>query len=140
VKYGVYRIEPSGPELDAYLKKGNPEALTPREFQLMHVLNRTQHEFWIKSMLLSGVHVVVEDYVGTGIAWGICTGVNKDFLIRMNSHLHKESLAILLDGERFHESIESGYKHEGNGELMKKVRQVHLELAQEFGWHVVNAN
>jgi thymidylate kinase len=140
VKYGIYNLAPSGPELDAYLRKGNLENLSPREFQLIHVINRTHYEPRISAQLVSGTHVVAEDYTGTGIAWGMGAGVNKEFLLRMNSRLRKEDLAILLDGERFTESIEAGHAHEEQSELIKKVRQIHLDLAEEFGWHVVNAN
>ncbi len=140
VKYGVYDLIPSGPELNAYLRKGNPENLSPREFQLIHVINRAQYEPRIGAILFGGTHVIAEDYTGTGIAWGMGAGVNKEFLLRMNSHLRKEDLAILMDGERFSESIEVGHAHEEKEELVKKVRQIHLELAKEFGWHVVNAN
>lgn len=140
VKYAVYDLEPSGPELNVYLRKGNPEALSPREFQLLQILNRTQYEPRLERMLLWGTHVVAEDYVGTGIAWGVGTGLDKDFLARMNSHLRKEDIAILLDGEQFMESVEPGHVHEENTALVKKVRQIHLDLANEFGWHIVNAN
>jgi len=140
VKYGVYELEPSGTELNAYLRKGNPENLSPREFQLIHVINRAQYESRIGAVLFGGTHVIAEDYSGTGIAWGMGAGVNKEFLLRMNSHLRKEDVSILLDGERFKKSVEVGHSHEEKDALVNKVRQIHLELAKEFGWHIVNAN
>lgn len=140
VKYAVYGLAPSGPEINAYLRLGNREAFSPREFQLLQIINRTQYNSLVALTLSRGINVVAEDYIGTGIAWGMGAGVDKKFLLRMNSHLRKEDTAILMDGEQFMESIEPWHVHEQNTALMKKVRQIHLELAKEFGWHVVNAN
>jgi len=44
LKYAIYDLSPSGPLLNEYLRKGNPHDLSPREFQLLQVLNRTQYQ------------------------------------------------------------------------------------------------
>jgi hypothetical protein len=44
LKYAIYDLLPSGPLLNEYLRKGNPHDLSPREFQLLQVLNRTQYQ------------------------------------------------------------------------------------------------
>jgi len=44
LKYAIYDLAPSGPLLNEYLRKGNPHDLSPREFQLLQVLNRTQYQ------------------------------------------------------------------------------------------------
>ena len=111
-KYGIYDLEPSGPELDDYLRLGNHDNLSPREFQLVHIINRTQFEPKLKSKLNEGTWIIAEDYVGTGTAWGVGAGVDQAFLERMNSHLLKEDLAFLFDGERFSSGIEKVHKHE----------------------------
>lgn len=140
LKYGVYDLKPSGEMLNEYLRKGNPYHFSPREFQMCQVLNRTQYEPILKQRLDSGEWIIAEDYKGTGIAWGIGAGVDKDFLLRINSHLLEEDLAILFDGERFVSGIEKHHTHEQDAELTNKVRSIHLELAQSFGWSIVNAN
>ncbi len=139
-KYGLYGLEPSGPVLDGYLRRGNPHNLSPREFQLVHILNRTQADNELRDLLRQGVNVVVEDYCETGIAWGTGAGVDKEFLERMNSHLARVDFGILFDGERFLESKEHGHRHEEDEALMKKVRDVHRVLARERGWAKVNPN
>ncbi|MBL7058626.1 dUTP diphosphatase [Patescibacteria group bacterium] len=140
LKYPVYDIEPSGTILNNYLRKGNQLNLTVREAQIIYALNRTQFEYMLMQKLDDGVHVVAEDYVGTGLAWGIGTGVNENFLRHINSHLLKEDIGFLLDGERFKESTEHNHKHETQDELMINVRHIHQQLGREFGWHKINAN
>ncbi len=140
LKYGVYDLKPSGEMLNEYLRKGNPYEFSPREFQMCHALNRTQYEPTLKQRLESGEWIIAEDYKGTGIAWGVGAGVDKNFLLRLNSHLLEEDMAILFDGERFISGIEADHKHEQDHELTSKVRAVHLELAEVYGWPIINAN
>ena len=140
IKYPCYHCMQTGPMLDAYLRKGNPDKLSAREFQLLNVINRTYREQNILPLLAEGKHVIAEDYTGTGIAWGIGTGVEKDFLLKINHHLAVEDLAILIDGEPFFEGEEERHAHENNRKLIEHVRNIHHDLASEFGWKVVSAN
>jgi len=139
VKYPLYDLEPSGPMINAYLRAGNPQGLTPREAQILYAMNRVHFEFGLKYLLGSG-DVIAEDYRGTGIAWGMGFGVSKDFLLELNRHLFPEDISILLDGERFVAGIEKDHAHENSDAIMRRVREIHRELASEFGWKVVDAN
>lgn len=139
-KYADYGINPSGKILSDYLRKGNPWNLSPREFQLFQVINRMQVEPQLNYWLNKGIWVIAEDYAGTGIAWGMGAEVSEAFLEYSNSHLLKEDLAILLDGERFDSGIEKGHKHEQDHALTEKVREIHLYLSRKKGWPVVDAN
>lgn len=139
-KYPAYDIRPSGPMLNAYLRQGNPDQLSAREFQMLQVLNRTHRESAIQVWLEGGRYVIAEDYTGTGIAWGIGTGMEKNFLLNLNSHLLKEDITILLDGEPFSQGEEAEHKHENDRDLIAHVRDIHRNLALEFGWKMVNAN
>lgn len=140
LKYPLYKLEPSGPVIEEYLRGGNKLELSPREFQILNVLNRTQYQPELQALLESGVHVVAEDYKGTGIAWGMGAGVDKEFLIRLNTHLLAEDVVFLFDGKRFGDGKEDGHTHEENDELTERARLAHLELAKDFGWRIVNAN
>jgi len=141
IKYALYDLKPTGPILNDYLRNGNPWGLTHREFKIFHAMNRTQYDSVLREKLADEDRIVIaEDYVGTSIAWGIGSGIDKDFIEEINSHLLKPDIAILLDGERFTDGIEEGHKHESDNDLTEKVRQVHLKLAKEKGWIVVNAN
>jgi dTMP kinase len=140
LKYGIYDLAPSGPIINDYLRKNNPHNLSPREFQIMHTLNRTQYQPFLIKKLNQGINIIAEDYIGTSIAWGMGAGVDKKFLLKMNSHLIKEDYVFLLDGERFMGAIEKNHSHETDEDLTSKVRQAHLELAKDFNWHIVDAN
>ncbi len=144
IKFPVYDLEPTGPIINNYLRKvndvTNPYELSAREFQTLQVLNRTHFEWQMQKMLAEGKIVVAEDYVGTGIAWGVAGGVEKDFLVKLNGHLTKESFAILLDGKRFESGKEKDHVHEGNDDLTERSRKEHLALAEEHGWKIVDSS
>lgn len=140
LKYPLYELEPSGPLLNDYLRKGNPFGLSSRESQIVYILNRTQYDSELRQRLERGDWVVAEDYTGTGLAWGMGGGVARDFLERLSVHLLKEDLAFLFEGKRFLEACEQQHLHEQNDELMEKVRNAHQELAKDYGWVTINAN
>lgn len=140
VKYPVYELVPSGVLLNNFLRSGNFHNLSPREAQIVYALNRSQYEPEIIKKLEAGVHVVAEDYTGTGIAWGIGNGVDEEFLTFINSHLLKEDVAILMDGARFIEAREATHQFEKNDTLIDRVRTIHQRLGNEYGWHTVHAN
>ncbi len=140
LKYPIYDLEPSGPILNNYLRNGNPYNLSAREAQIIYCLNRTQYQKTLEEKLNSGINIIAEDYTGTGIAWGMGAGVEQEFLENINSHLLKEDIALLFDGERFKEAVEKNHKHEQNDEFSKKVRQIHLDLGKKYGWEMIDAN
>lgn len=140
IKYPIYDLPPTGPQINAYLRQNNPEKLSPKEAQFLYAQNRKGFEEKLKDLLLENDFVILEDYTGTGISWGIGAGVNKDYLIEINKDLLKTDISILMDGKRFLEAEEKKHIHENNYELTNKVRQAHIELAKQFGWKIVNAN
>ena len=140
VKYAHYELEPSGPIINSYLRQGNPYNLTPTEFQIIQVLNRTQYQTTLEENLKKGITIVAEDYIGTGIAWGIGAGVRPELLTLLNSHLIKEDIAFLFTGEPFSAGKEREHLHEENETLTKRVASVHSDLARTYGWALINAN
>ena len=140
LKYAVYNLEPSGPLINSYLRQGNPYQFSAREFQLLQVLNRTQYQPKLEEKLSKGTWIVAEDYEGTGIAWGMVAGVDKELLYKLNSHLLKEDLGILFQGEPFPESLDKNNVHEVNLATLEKANQAFAEIARDFGWQIVKAN
>ncbi len=140
VKYARYDLEPTGPILNDYLRKGNPYNLTAREFQLIQVQNRIDYQPELQRKLQAGIHVIAEDYIGTSFAWGMGAGVNGELLERLNSKLIQPDICFLFYGERFSSGIEAGHKHESDNELTQKVARIHNELGEKYGWTRVCAN
>ncbi|MFA5188002.1 MAG: hypothetical protein WC460_01425 [Patescibacteria group bacterium] len=140
LKYAIYNLEPSGSLINEYLRQGNPNQFTAREFQMLQVLNRTQYEPKLAEKLNKGTWIVAEDYIGTGIAWGMVAGIDKNLLYKLNSHLIKEDLGILFQGESFPEDLDKNNIHETNTATLAKVNNAFAEIAQDFGWHIIKAN
>ena len=140
LKYPLYDLAPSGPLINEYLRLGNPKNLSAREIQLLYILNRTQYQSVLTEKLSQGITIVAEDYVGTGIAWGVGAGVDEEFLKTANAHLIREDLAFLFYGERFAAATETGHKHETNDALLQTVAQIHTKLGAEYGWLKILAN
>lgn len=140
LKYPIYDLHPSGTLLNQYLREGNPLSLSSREVQTIYALNRTQFQPELDALLSRGTHVVAEDYTGTGIAWGIGSGVEESYLHTINDHLRKEDIAFLFDGERFVQSTEQNHTHETNTSLLASVRTAHQYLGKKNNWIPVDAN
>lgn len=140
LKYPVYDLSPSGPILNAYLREKNPYKLTAREAQILYAYNRMHFEPELKSILDSGSDVVAEDYWGTGVAWGMGAGVDKEFLLKINQPFQWEDLSLLFYGRRFSSGIEKVHLHEQDDIFMEKVRVAHEELGQQFVWKKIEAN
>ena len=137
LKYALYDLQPTGHILNGYLREGNPFRMTPTEFQLVQTMNRLQYDAHLRGILAKGVWVVAEDYRGTGIAWGIGAGASKELLVKLNSTLCPEDLSVLIDGDRFTSGREDNHAHESRNDLWNRVRGIHLDLAKEWGWSVV---
>lgn len=140
LKYAIYGLEPAGKLINEYLRGGNPHNFLPRELQLLHYIDQITYEPILKEKLSRGVNIIAEDYFGTAIAWGAGAGVDRKFLEYLYSFVYKEDLAILFDGERFTSSIEKNHKHETDLDLINRVRNIHLELAEKYHWIKINAN
>lgn len=140
LKYPIYDLQPSGPLINDFLRGGNTYKFSRRDAQFMYALNRTQYEETLKEKLSRGVNIISEDYAGTGLSWGIGSGIDEEFMRNINKHLLREDLAFLFDGKRFEQAVEKNHKFETDRELTEKVRQTHLRLGREFGWIKIDAN
>ncbi|OGE84073.1 MAG: hypothetical protein A2846_03140 [Candidatus Doudnabacteria bacterium RIFCSPHIGHO2_01_FULL_49_9] len=140
LKYPIYELEPTGPALNRYLRGGNPEKLSAKNAQIVYAKNREDYEPTLKKELESGTDIVAEDYWGTGVAWGVGAGVDKEFLLDLNKRFNFEDLPMMLTGKRFESGVEKNHLHESDIEFTNKVEKVHRELAREFRWKKISAN
>lgn len=140
-KFPNYTLLPTGPRINDYLRKGNPEKLTPEQFVELCAENRLAAEPRIKEMLALGNVVIAEDWTPTGIVWGIATGVSKEKVHEVNSGFLVEDISILLEGKPFAEGKEKGHTYEENSRLLSSVRKQYLAMAEEIGdWNFVASN
>lgn len=141
IKYPRYS-SPTGVLINRVLR-GDEQGkldLTDEELQFLYSEDRRQYEPYLYRALSEG-DVIAEDYIGTGLAWGLTKGVNRKLLDEYNDGLLQPDIAILLDGERFSGGIEKDHRFESAGEkVWEENRRIHQELAAEFGWEIVNAN
>lgn len=113
--------------------------LTDEELQMLYAEDRRYYQPMLME-ILKEKDVLAEDYTGTGLAWGLTKGVAREKLDTYNYGLLQPDLAILLDGERFGGGIEKGHRFEDAGqETWERNREIHRQLAAEFGWEVVEA-
>lgn len=133
VKFPVYDLEPTGPYLNRFLRKGKQE-ISEEELQMWFALNRHQFQPRLKKWLSEGKIVIAEDYTGTGLAWGSLKGASLPWLIEMNKYLIVEDLAILLDGRRSIIAKENSHIHESDDELVEKCKSVFHTLAKKYSW------
>lgn len=136
IKYPIYNQKPTGPLLNKILRKSG-QKMTEEELQLWFVLNRYQFEPRLKKILQKGFTVVAEDYIGTGIAWGMAKGVSQAELENMNKFLVQPDMALLLDGKRSVKAKERGHIHEQNDALAQKCQKIFRRLSKKYQWKAV---
>lgn len=141
IKYPRYST-PSGMVLNIELRGEEKDKMHLSDAQMQELFAYDRRDFEPELLrLLSNGDVIGEDYVGTGMAWGLTLGVERKLLDIYNRGLLEPDIAILLDGERFAGGIEKGHRHEAAGDkVWAENRRIHQELAVEFGWEIVSAN
>lgn len=138
VKYPIYDLEPTGPLINDVLRNG--KQMDEDELQRTYVQNRRDYEPTLKEMLEAGTYVIAEDYIGTGIAWGMVRGLSLDVLEKMNEGLLPADIALVITGKRFETGKESTHRNETNDEIWNTAQEKHLLLADRYNWHKINAN
>ncbi|MBN1162388.1 hypothetical protein JXA34_01435 [Patescibacteria group bacterium] len=142
LKYPIYTLEPTGPQLYQIIKKNkNKQKITDLELQALYAQNRRDFQTTLESCLKAGINVVAEDYIGTGLAWGVTKGLPLKSLLKVNNYLLTPDLSILMDGKRFVQAIEKGHIFEDSpNEIWNKNREIHLNLAEKFKWNIVKSD
>lgn len=136
VKYPIYDIEPTGVFLNRVLRESGHtgQQMSEEELQMWFTLNRYQFESRLRGWLAHGKIVIAEDYIGTGIGWGVTKGADQKWLEELNRYLLKEDFSLLLEGNRTLKAKEEGHIHEANDELVDRARAVFSRLADAYGW------
>lgn len=137
IKYPIYD-SPTGKIINAVLREG--KEMPEDELQKLYVENRKEFEPRLLELLASGTIVIAEDYVGTGIAWGMVRGLSLAFLEKINSDLYPADSAFMLYGKRFATGREASHRNETDDAMWQKAQDIHLTLAKKYGWEKIDAN
>lgn len=143
LKYPIYDLEPEGPFIHKYLRDlefRQKNELSTDDLQKKYATNRKRYETELKKRLAEGEWIVAEDYIGTGIAWGLTWGSSLEYLEEINQGLFPSDLSILMHGERFTTAIEKDHRNEMETERIKICKNFHLLLAQRYSWKIAKAN
>lgn len=138
IKYPIYELEPTGPIINAVLRKG--VKMSEKKLQKLYAKNREDYEPELKRILESGSWIIAEDYLGTGIAWGLVRGVDLLFLEKINKYLYPADFSIMLYGERFRSGKEANHRNENDDTIWKIAAEKHIFLAERYKWHKIHAN
>lgn len=143
LKYPIYDLAPEGPFIYKYLrdpKFRTKNELSTHELQKKYADNRKRYERELKKKLDNGEWIVAEDYIGTGIAWGLTWGGDLGYLEKINEKLFQANLSILMHGDRFVTAIEKDHRNEMDSDRIKICKNFHFLLSRLHGWKLVNAN
>jgi thymidylate kinase len=139
IKYPLYEFEPTGPKINAVLRFG--KKMAPWDFQKLQFQNKLDFQDTIINLLNSGVDVIAEDYLGTGIAWGMIENLGIKELEDINYGLIKPDVSILLDGKRRIKAREVGHRFEdGSEQRWLEVRDNFRRLALKYKWKIISYN
>ena len=143
LKYPLYDLEPEGPFIYKYLRDSGfhkANELSTEALQQKFADNRKRYEPELRKRLATEEWIVAEDYIGTGIAWGLTWGADLEYLEQINRNLLQPDLNILMHGERFDTAIEVGHRNETADERIRICKNFHLLLGERYGWKQVVAN
>lgn len=143
LKYPVYDLKPEGPFIYKYLRDQKfrvKNELSTHELQKKYSDNRKRYEKELKKRLNNGEWIVAEDYIGTGIAWGLTWGGDLGYLETINEKLFQADLSILMHGDRFMTAIEKDHRNEMDSDRIKICKNFHFLLARLHKWNIVSAN
>lgn len=138
LKYPLYDLEPTGPEINSILRSNFVEqTVSEKKLQTLFMQNRKDYEKTLIKMIDEEMIIIAEDYAQTGIAWGTAKGLDEEWVEELNSDLLKEDFAILMVGTRSLHARESNHIHETNDKLVQKVGEVLKKRASKMGWKIV---
>lgn len=137
IKYPIYENR-SGKLINDYLRKG--AKISPEDYHILQVINKFEFADKLDNILQSGIWVIAEDYILTGIAWAMSNGLDQNRLEMLYAPLRKPDKAVVFDGERFKDDIEQNHKHETDDSITVRCRKHHLKLAKEYDYPIINAN
>lgn len=117
--------------------------------ETLHILlaaNRREKKEIIQQYLRNGNTILMNRYYHSNLAYGIANGISKEWLLNLEEGMPKEDLTILLDvepeitGSRVVDNKFDADIFEKDKEFLNQVRINYLNLAEEYGWAVLESH
>jgi dTMP kinase len=132
---------PIGREIRRFLKGSRNYPAEARH--MLFAVNRWEKKAEMLEALSAADFVLVNRYSESNLAYGVSSGLPLDWLLSLESGLPKTDLVAVLDA-----SPEALYGRRGadkdrfeeNLAYQDRTRKVYLQLAERFGWKVVDAS
>ena len=114
----------------------------PELRHLLFAANRWEKRDEIITLLKTDKIIVVDRYTESNLAYGMANGLSMSWLENLERGLPQTKLVILLDA--LPKSLESRRhrrkdEYEKDLAMQNDVRRIYKQLANTFGWHLVNA-
>jgi thymidylate kinase len=140
VVYPIFDLGESGKRLKRLVyQKERP--LPEEEMQKLFAENRMEFELTLRKWLDSGVTVLAEDYIGTGIVWGVTRGMSLERIEEINNDFTPPDVSLLIDGpRRLDLRAGEGHIYQNDEEEWYRARKVYLQMADKYGWIRVGAD
>lgn len=129
---------PLGAELFSYLRGERDFSREVR--QMLFAANRWELAPKIRKCLASGETVIIDRYIGSGVAYGIALALDETWVWNLEKGLPLPSLTVLLDISpevSLHRKQTGRDAYEEQMELLSLVRQTYLKLARTYDWEVI---
>lgn len=114
--------------------------LCPELRQLLYAANRWERCGDLRLWLRGGKIVVADRYVPSGLVYGLANGLDLGWMTTLERGLPPMDLVIIVDV-----SVATAFKrdekrdiYEANSVFLEKVRTAYLDLAEDFGWVIVD--
>jgi dTMP kinase len=110
---------------------------------MLYAANRWEKKAELESTLSKVDAIIVDRYSGSNLAYGVSNGLDLAWLLHLEEGLPEPDLVLLLDaspGKLVPRRGDRKDTYERNISLQEKVRATYLDLAERFGWSIVDAN
>lgn len=133
---------PIGREIRAFLD--GKRDYSPLVRQMLFVVNRYEMLDNIEKLLEENDFVIADRYIPSGVAYGVVNGIDAEWAKSLERYLPQPDIVIVLDisseVSRSRKSEEKRDVYEKSYEFLDKVRNTYLELADEYGWIIIDAS
>jgi dTMP kinase len=129
-----------GMEIKAFLD-GKRDYL-PEVKHLLFSANRWEKKKEIESMLEKGTLIVMNRYWQSNLVYGAASGIDVDWLLRLDKGLPKEDLviALLVKPNVSSKRAETPDAFESDADLAAKAYKNYIKFAKQFKWRVVDGS